>query len=536
MAQAGYYQYVIDLKDKISPKMAKAGKTMNSSLKNFDNSVNRTLGGVKGLVAAAGGLAVFKTAFDSAVNIQKNQIAFQTLTKDVEKGNKLFAELTEFANVTPFQTDEVQAAGKTLLAMGVESGKVAKTMQMVGDVAAITGNSIGDMAMIFGQIRSVGKLTGERLNQLRERGFDPLKVISEQTGESVVSLQAKMSKGLITFDMVEGAFQRATDAGGQYANGMQQLSETLGGKWSTMMGKLQNTLGEVMLQFQDSLAGVIDYIISLVDWMGKNTETIVKWVKWIAIAAGVFLTLVGTVKLLIFTINLLRDIKTIIKIMKSWKIGTTIMTAAQWALNVALNANPVGVVIMAIAALIGLLVLAYNKIDRFREAIDGIAAPFMNGDWEEGIKRVGFALIDSIIWPLKAILRLVAKLPGAMGETAQKAVDFLDNMTTTEKQREEKRQKNIKSLIKGESNESGVLTPEQAAAAKPGAPLAKPSATATQGIVGGGKKQTNINISLDKLIENMTLKSGNLSEGTEVIKTEVTKALLQVLNSANQLA
>ena len=43
------------------------------------------------------------------------------------------------------------------------------------------------------------------------------------------------------------------------------------------------------------------------------------------------------------------------------------MTIAQWALNVAMNANPVGLIILAIGALVTAIVLLWNNVDGFRE-------------------------------------------------------------------------------------------------------------------------------------------------------------------------
>lgn len=45
--------------------------------------------------------------------------------------------------------------------------------------------------------------------------------------------------------------------------------------------------------------------------------------------------------------------------------------AGQWALNAALNANPIGLVVIAVAALVAGLVLAYNKSETFRNIVDG---------------------------------------------------------------------------------------------------------------------------------------------------------------------
>jgi hypothetical protein len=50
--------------------------------------------------------------------------------------------------------------------------------------------------------------------------------------------------------------------------------------------------------------------------------------------------------------------------------ATATWTAAQWLLNAALTANPIGVVVVALAALVGGLVLAYKHSETFRRIVD----------------------------------------------------------------------------------------------------------------------------------------------------------------------
>jgi hypothetical protein len=50
-------------------------------------------------------------------------------------------------------------------------------------------------------------------------------------------------------------------------------------------------------------------------------------------------------------------------------VATGAWTAAQWALNVALTANPIGLVVVAVAALIGGLLYAYHHSSRFRAIV-----------------------------------------------------------------------------------------------------------------------------------------------------------------------
>lgn len=52
-------------------------------------------------------------------------------------------------------------------------------------------------------------------------------------------------------------------------------------------------------------------------------------------------------------------------------VATGVWTAAQWLLNAALTANPIGLVVVAIAALVGGLIIAYKKSETFRKVVDG---------------------------------------------------------------------------------------------------------------------------------------------------------------------
>src|SRR4030095_12458393 len=55
-----------------------------------------------------------------------------------------------------------------------------------------------------------------------------------------------------------------------------------------------------------------------------------------------------------------------------WAAGTAIVTAAQWLLNAALTANPIGIVVVALAALVAGVVYAYTHFKWFRTIVDAV--------------------------------------------------------------------------------------------------------------------------------------------------------------------
>ena len=75
--------------------------------------------------------------------------------------------------------------------------------------------------------------------------------------------------------------------------------------------------------------------------------------------------------------------------------ATAGLTAAQWALNAALIASPIGWVALAIGAVIGAVTYCWQKFEGFRMVILGV--------WEV-VKEFGRTLLDSIVKPFKQVL------------------------------------------------------------------------------------------------------------------------------------
>lgn len=235
---------------KVDKSAHDAGKNASKSFMDFKN----ILAGISfvAIIQQLGSLG--KKIFDLGVQQEQLNIAFTTFLGSAEKAKKLMAELTKFSIITPFTPDQVNRAAKTLLAFGTAAKDIIPTLKMIGDVSSGTGKDLAEMAVIFGQIQSTGRLMGQDLLQLINAGFNPLQVISQKTGRSVRDLKEDMEKGLISFDMVKQAFKDATSEGGLFFNLMEKQSTTIGGKLSTIAGNLD----EVMKSIFASNTGIIN--------------------------------------------------------------------------------------------------------------------------------------------------------------------------------------------------------------------------------------------------------------------------------------
>lgn len=102
---------------------------------------------------------------------------------------------------------------------------------------------------------------------------------------------------------------------------------------------------------------------------------------------------------------------------KTAAVATKVMAAGQWALNAAMAANPIGLVVVAIAALVAGFVLAYKKSETFRTIVDAVA-------------KAASTAIGWIVDKVEALVGWVKdKLPKAFGTAKDLVLGYLDLMT-----------------------------------------------------------------------------------------------------------
>lgn len=103
--------------------------------------------------------------------------------------------------------------------------------------------------------------------------------------------------------------------------------------------------------------------------------------------------------------------------------ATVAMTAAQWLLNAALTANPIGIVVVALAALAAAVLWAYQNVDWFREGVDK-AFGFLQTAVPAAITIAGGAIgwlsdrLGDAIGRIRDLIDWLGKLPGVQGAGA----------------------------------------------------------------------------------------------------------------------
>lgn len=98
------------------------------------------------------------------------------------------------------------------------------------------------------------------------------------------------------------------------------------------------------------------------------------------------------------------------KLLRLDKAAKVAATAAQWALNVAMSANPIGLVVIAIAALVAIFVIAYKKSETFRTIVDKAFSK---------VKDAALAMKNFVVDKFNALLDTITSLPGKISGLAK---------------------------------------------------------------------------------------------------------------------
>jgi phage-related protein len=109
--------------------------------------------------------------------------------------------------------------------------------------------------------------------------------------------------------------------------------------------------------------------------------------------------------------------------MKVYQATLLIVKAAQFALNAVMAANPITLVVLAIAALVAAFVIAYKTSETFRNFINNLFSAIKTGvtqsveflkNYLNGVLGVYKAIFNTIIGGVQSVLNLIGKLVGAI--------------------------------------------------------------------------------------------------------------------------
>lgn len=492
---------------------------------------------IAGKIKEIGSQAV-TTGVNYNAQVEQYQVALTNMLGSQEKASETLEQIKKDAARTPFDTANLVKANEYLISTGETAENSRKTILALGDaVSAVGGGSdeLGRMAQNLQQVKNAGKATAADIKQFAYAGIDVYGILADYTGKSTAEVQ----KMTVTYDLLTAALQNAAEEGGRYYNSMNAQSETINGKLSTLKDNATQLSGALTANLTTAFGNLVTKANELAVAMkdGFDTGGFVGMMNAASETEPKLSAVASAAKFCAEHSEALKiALGTLAAAFITAKGSAMLLSTAQLAINAAMSANPIGIVIAALGGLAGALGTAYASNETFRNGVNNLASSFQN-------------VAHHARSAAKAILGYKAATTDAQGfggsEGGSFTVDTSPKNTITDEERQRRRtlhdarvtqsqqEKLLKDLL-GTTGSSGggKTTPEKAASTiKKLADSVSSTSTelisGTGNIVGAIKKTTEATTNTYNVLDS---KTGQLKETTQETAQVVTSTWTEMVD------
>lgn len=409
-------------------KSADSGDKLGKSVEDAGEKARNAEGGftvLKGAIANLAGNILTSAingiqnlageAINSADALKKFESTMSFAGYDDSTISKAKDDMKLYADQTVYDLDTVANTTAQLAANGIQD--YTGLTQAAGNLNAVAGGNaetFKSVAMVMTQTAGAGKLTTENWNQLADAipgASGKLQEALLKNGAYTGNFRDAMEKGQITADEFNQAIMDLgfTDAAQQAATSTSTFEGAMGNMQAAVVDGLmqiydaigsENVTGFVN-GITDAVSAVIPPIKDGISWLKDNLPTIAPLLAAIAGAIGGLLVA--------------EKITALITAFSAWKTATEGVAIAQQLLNVVMSANPLGIVLTLIGALVAAIVALWTTNEGFREAV-------MNA-WQGIQDFVGNAI--------QAIVDFFTNLDTTISQLPQMFADWLNNVIAT---------------------------------------------------------------------------------------------------------
>jgi len=578
-------RYTVSAQDLLSPQL----RTMDSNARALESTMGN-LG--TAIVSAFSIYAVTNFAnkvLDAGTTVENALTGLTTLLGSSAEATNVVKNTMEDASATPFAFEGLLSANKALIGAGVEAGRARTDVLNLANAIAATGggdNELQRMVVNMQQISNTGKATAMDIKQFAFAGINIYKVLADATGQPI----SKVKEMEVSYDLLTIALQKAHEKGGIYYNGLENMAGNTSVKISAVgdaVFQLFNNIFVATKPLIDSLIdasmGFIGVAQGLLDWTNNNaaaatalgaaigtvvTATIlfVTWQKAVALWTGFAAT-----SALYYEVALAG----MIAAEAGASAGGIVLAGVMALLNAV---NPFVWMVLGAAAVVAGLTYLYMKFGAIRgvmQAAWNVIKAYV-GIWADGFKALGDIVIGVFTLDLDQISKgfddmtdLVISSGKRIKDAAESGYEsgqksfrhdkYLESATSVIDKINAEVDKNTDKSIQHALNltasikrdlakqvSSGYITDKEQSdlLGKLRAPVKKgpgiqgmpgtPGKDNTKGV--SGPKVVTINVKINNLINDFSIKTVSVNESPEAIKKMVIQALTSAVNDSQIVA
>lgn len=304
------------------------------------------------------------------------ETAFDLIARGVQEGVDKSEDLLDTFNEYSTQFRELGLSGQQalgLMSQGLKAG--ARDADTVADALKEFAIRAKDSSKLSREGFAAVGLNADQMFKIFSRGgpnaaaalgdvITRLKAMKDPIAQDTAAVALFGTKAE---DLQDALFaldpSTAAAAIGNLEGAVDRAAETAAGSASANIESFKRQLEVAFVQTLG--AKVIPAVTEAAKWLSQNfgpaLKTTAEWIKqnqeWLgplAVALGTFVGIITAITLA----------------MRIWTAVTAAYTAVQLLLNGALTANPIGIIVVAIAALVAGLIYAYKNSETFRRVVD----------------------------------------------------------------------------------------------------------------------------------------------------------------------
>lgn len=218
---------------------------------------------------------------------------------------------------------------------------------------------------------------------------------------SLKRLGIELPKGSKGMEVIDALQKRVAGSAEEYGSSSAGAAD----KFSNSLKGLQATIGTQLLPYANRLMTSLVSLINKFQALPGPVKNVIVGVAGFAAASLIIAPFITS-------------IQTVTKAMKLAQAASKIWAGVQWLLNAAMSANPIALVVIAIAALVGGIIYAYKHSETFRRIVQGA--------WS-AVKSTVLGAIDAIKTKFEALKKVFSSAINFFKGIGQAIVDGLKN-------------------------------------------------------------------------------------------------------------
>lgn len=389
------------------------------------NGLTSLVGACKNAISSVLGLA--DSTKETRTAFAKLDQSFASAGLGAENAEKTITDLYGVLG----NMDKATEASNLLAKMSKDENDLQKNTRILSGVFAEYGESIPTegLAEAMQATSAMSSVQGVLADALEWQGVN-----LDEFNESLGTMSTAEERSAYIQETLTKLYGEAADS---YRKNNKNLIEANEAQlaYEKTLGILGDKVEPITTKIREGFAKILDKVLELVEgvdfeafaakvegafdkFVNETMPKILDALAWIKDNAPYIEAGIAGIGAAMLTLAIADKINAVVKSFRAFKAAQEGATVAQWLLNAALNANPIGLVVAAVTGLIAVFAVLWNKCEGFRK---------FWGDMWAGFKKVAVVALNGLIgyinaWikglntimtPLRGIIYGVAKAFGS---------------------------------------------------------------------------------------------------------------------------